>query len=155
MFQFPLFEKTMVDYLTFYIASSSERGEVTDLNEIRKILETGSEAAKISAMETILAMMTNGDSCSQLLMHIIRFVMPNQKNKLLKKLVLLYLELIPKLDKNGKLLQEFLLVCNALRAELQHPNEYVSGATLKFVSKLTEIELIEPLLPVIRQCLVL
>jgi len=145
----------MSEYLTFYVASSSSEGsDATDLNEIKKVLETGSETLKINAMGAILAMMTNGDSCSQLLMHIIRFVMPNQKNKLLKKLVLLYLELVPKLDDNGKLLQEFLLVCNALRDELQHPNEYVSGTTLRFVSKLTEVELIEPLLPVIRQCLV-
>jgi coatomer subunit beta len=36
---------------------------------------------------------------------------------------------------------------------LQHPNEYVRGVTLRFVCKLTEPELLEPLLPVVRACL--
>lgn len=43
---------------------------------------------------------------------------------------------------------------NALRSDLQHPNEYVRGVTLRFVCKLTEPELLEPLIPVVRQCLV-
>lgn len=39
--------------------------------------------------------------------------------------------------------------------DLQHPNEFVQGVTLRFVCKLTEPELLEPLLPVVRTCLVI
>lgn len=43
---------------------------------------------------------------------------------------------------------------NALRSDLQHPNEYVRGVTLRLVCKLQEPELLEPLLSVVRACLV-
>lgn len=84
--------------------------ETADLGEIRTILEKSGEKAKTEAMKTVLTMMANGEPCSQLVMHIMRFVMPNQKNKLLKKLVLLYFETVPKRDKDGKLLQEMILL---------------------------------------------
>lgn len=40
-----------------------------------------------------------------------------------------------------------------MRLDLQHPNEYIRGNTLRFVPKLTDPELIEPLLAPARQCL--
>ena len=47
-----------------------------------------------------------------------------------------------------------LIVSNAIRNDLQHPNEYVCGMTLRFLCKLQEQELLEPLLPPCRACLV-
>lgn len=46
------------------------------------------------------------------------------------------------------------LFSNAWRNDLQHPNEYVRGATLRFLCHLREPELLEPLMPSIRNCLV-
>lgn len=46
-----------------------------------------------------------------------------------------------------------ILVCNAIRNDLQHPNEYIRGATLRFLQKVREAELLEPLVPTVRQCL--
>lgn len=40
-----------------------------------------------------------------------------------------------------------------MRFDLQHPNEYVRGNTLRFVCKLRDAELVEPLLQPARQCL--
>lgn len=37
--------------------------------------------------------------------------------------------------------------------DLQHPNEYIRGSTLRFLCKLKEPELIEPLMSSIRSCL--
>lgn len=37
--------------------------------------------------------------------------------------------------------------------DLQHPNEYLRGSTLRFLCKLKEPELLEPLMPAIRTCL--
>lgn len=37
--------------------------------------------------------------------------------------------------------------------DLQHPNEYIRGNTLRFVTKLRDAELIEPLLAPVRSCL--
>lgn len=42
---------------------------------------------------------------------------------------------------------------NGIRNDLQHPNEYIRGNTLRFLSKLREPELIEPLLSSARLCL--
>ena len=46
-----------------------------------------------------------------------------------------------------------LLVCNALRNDLISPNEYVRGSTLRFICKLKEPDLLEPLVPSIKQAL--
>ncbi|CAG8781931.1 18727_t:CDS:2, partial [Racocetra fulgida] len=134
------------------------------LQELKTALEKGSEEAKIDTMKKILVTMLNGDPLPQLLMHVIRFVMPS-KNKTLKKLLHFYWEICPKTNPDGKLKQEMILpfvldhlknieahctghvvinilvndrnfhACynlfsNALRNDLQHPNEYIRGATL-------------------------
>lgn len=54
----------------------------------------------------------------------------------IKKLLLLFWELVPKTTADGKLLQEMILVCDAYRKDLQHPNEFIRGATLRFLCKL-------------------
>lgn len=85
-------------------------------------------------------------------MPIIQFVLPS-KNKALKKLLHFYWEVCPKYDDSGKLKQEMILVVNAIRNDLQHPNEYIRGATLRFLQKLRDPELLEPLVPTCRSCL--
>jgi hypothetical protein len=42
---------------------------------------------------------------------------------------------------------------NAIRNDLQHPNEYIRGSTLRFLQKIREPELLEPLVPTILSCL--
>lgn len=85
-------------------------------------------------------------------MTIIRFVLPLQ-NHTIKKLLLIYWEIVPKVSSDGKLLHEMILVCDAYRKDLQHPNEFLRGSTLRFLCKLKEPELLEPLMPAIRACL--
>ena len=46
-----------------------------------------------------------------------------------------------------------ILVTNALRNNLLHPNEYIRGCTLRFLCKLREHEIVEPLVPAVKQCL--
>ncbi|KAK5956151.1 coatomer subunit beta [Knufia fluminis] len=120
--------------------------------DLKTQLEKGSDETKRETMKRILTIMLNGDPMPNLLMHIIRFVMPS-KDKQLKKLLYFYYEICPKLDANGKLKQEMILVCNGIRNDLQHPNEFIRGNTLRFLSKLREPELIEPLLSAAQTCL--
>lgn len=122
------------------------------LQDLRTQLEKGTDESKQETMKRILTIMLNGDPMPQLLMHIIRFVMPS-KSKPLKKLLYLYYEICPKLDAQGKLKQEMILVCNGIRMDLQHANEYIRGNTLRFLCKLREPELLEPLLAPTRACL--
>lgn len=124
----------------------------TSVNEFRSLLEKGKDEAKIDTMKKILITILNGDPLPDLLMHIIRFVMPS-KNKELKKLLYFYWEVCPKLDSSGKMRQEMILVCNAIQHDLQHPNEYIRGNTLRFLCKLKEPDLLETLVPNVRQCL--
>lgn len=116
------------------------------------MFEKGRDEVKIDAMKRLLIIMVNGNPMPELLMHIIRFVMPS-KNKELKKLLHFYWEICPKLQPNGTLKQEMILVCNAIRNDLQHPNEYIRGATLRFLCKLREADLLDPLIPSILACL--
>ena len=40
-----------------------------------------------------------------------------------------------------------ILICQNLRNNLQHPNEYIRGVTLRFLCRIHEEELLEPLVP--------
>lgn len=114
--------------------------------------EKGEPNVKIDTLKKVIQLILNGEKLPGLLMTIIRFVMPVQ-NHTIKKLLLIYWEIVPKTSPDGKLLQEMILVCDAYRKDLQHPNEFVRGSTLRFLCKLKEPELLEPLMPAIRACL--
>jgi coatomer subunit beta len=88
----------------------------------------------------------------RVLMTVIRFCI-NCDDHQIKKMLMLYWELVPKYGADGKLLPEMILVCNALRNDLTSPNEYVRGCMLRFLCKLREFELLEPLVPSIKNCL--
>lgn len=40
-----------------------------------------------------------------------------------------------------------ILICQNLRNNLQHPNEYIRGVTLRFLCRIREEEILEPLIP--------
>ncbi|KAM0469703.1 hypothetical protein ACHAPX_010368 [Trichoderma viride] len=136
----------------YSLVHQDNASDVPSLSDLRMQLEKGTDESKVDTMKRILTVMLNGDPMPSLLMHIIRFVMPS-KYKPLKKLLYFYYEICPKLDAAGKLKQEMILVCNGIRNDLQHPNEYIRGNTLRFLCKLKEAELIEPLLSSARSCL--
>ncbi|KFY07125.1 hypothetical protein V492_07425 [Pseudogymnoascus sp. VKM F-4246] len=137
---------------SYSLVHQDNLSDVPSMSELRTQLEKGTDESKVDTMKRILTIMLNGDPMPQLLMHIIRFVMPS-KSKTLKKLLYFYYEICPKLDASGKLKQEMILVCNGIRNDLNHSNEYVRGNTLRFLCKLREAELIEPLLSSARSCL--
>merc|ERR1719351_136821 len=97
-------------------------------------------------------MILNGEKPQGLLMTIIKYLLPSDDHKI-KKLLLIFWEIWPKTDSEGQLLKEMILVCDAYRKDLQHPNEFIRGSTLRFLCKLKEPELLEPLMPAIRACL--
>ncbi|XP_076293971.1 coatomer subunit beta isoform X2 [Lasioglossum baleicum] len=124
------------------------------LNELqlKQDLEKGDVHTKIDALKKTIHMILSGERLPGLLMTIIRFVLPLQDHTI-KKLLLIFWEIVPKTSPDGKLLQEMILVCDAYRKDLQHPNEFVRGSTLRFLCKLKEPELLEPLMPAIITCL--
>ncbi len=44
-----------------------------------------------------------------------------------------------------------ILICQNLRNNLMHPNEYIRGVTLRFLCRIKEEEILEPLTPSILQ----
>ena len=120
--------------------------------QLKMDLEKGDIKAKTEALKKIIYMILNGEKIQGMLMNIIRFVLPCQDH-MIKKMLLIFWEIVPKTYPDGKLMQEMILVCDAYRKDLQHPNEYIRGSTLRFLCKLKEPELLEPLMPTIRACL--
>eukprot|EP00737_Agarophyton_chilense_P000990 gb/GEZJ01001101.1/.p1 GENE.gb/GEZJ01001101.1/~~gb/GEZJ01001101.1/.p1 ORF type:complete len:948 (-),score=170.00 gb/GEZJ01001101.1/:5517-8360(-) len=121
-----------------------------DLNNLRKELETGDGEAKQEALKRAIYMHLSGEPLPGMLMLVIRFVLPHEDTHL-RKLGLYYLEIADKHDSDGKMLPEMILVCNMVRNELVHPNEYTRGVALRFVCKIHDAEILEPLIPAIRQ----
>ncbi|KAK6637472.1 Coatomer subunit beta [Polyplax serrata] len=128
--------------------------DVEQMNEmqLKMDLEKGDVKTKIEALKKTIHMIISGERLPGILMTIIRFVLPLQDH-MVKKLLLIFWEIVPKTNPDGKLLQEMILVCDAYRKDLQHPNEFLRGSTLRFLCKLKEPELLEPLMPAIRACL--
>jgi coatomer subunit beta len=77
-------------------------------------LEKGDVKVKTEALKRVIYQIINGDKMPGLLMVIIRFVLPSH-NHMIKKLLLIFWEIVPKLGPDGKLLQEMILVCDAYR----------------------------------------
>ncbi|KAF8640580.1 hypothetical protein AX17_000242 [Amanita inopinata Kibby_2008] len=138
---------------TCYTVIFESGAEYPPSSELRSALEKGSDELKLETLRKIIISTINGNPQPTLMMPIIQYVMPS-RNKHLKKLLHFYWEVCPKYDDNGKLKQEMILVVNSIRNDLQHPNEYIRGATLRFLQKIAkDAELLEPLIPTCRSCL--
>ncbi|KAI9073058.1 hypothetical protein K1719_044978 [Acacia pycnantha] len=123
-----------------------DKGTPALANEIKEALEGNDVEAKVDAMKKAIMLLLNGETIPQLFITIIRYVLPSEDHTV-QKLLLLYLEIIEKTDSRGKVLPEMILICQNLRNNLQHPNEYIRGVTLRFLCRLNETEIIEPLIP--------
>ncbi|KAF6255868.1 coatomer subunit beta [Scenedesmus sp. NREL 46B-D3] len=115
-------------------------------NEIKEALEGSDTEQKILAMQKAIVLLLNGEQLPQLFITIVRYVLPSEDHTV-QKLLLLYLEAIEKTDSAGKVLPEMILICQNLRNNLQHPNEYIRGVTLRFLCRIREEEILEPLVP--------
>eukprot|EP01064_Diplonema_japonicum_P033607 TRINITY_DN667_c0_g2_i1.p1 TRINITY_DN667_c0_g2~~TRINITY_DN667_c0_g2_i1.p1 ORF type:complete len:944 (+),score=349.17 TRINITY_DN667_c0_g2_i1:45-2876(+) len=133
--------------------------------ELKEAIEKGGTKERIQAVKDMIALTLNGEPQTKLIMSVIKFIQPsgtttssNEKNDAsvhtLKKLVLYFWEVVEKVDAQGKLLPELILLVDFLRRDLAHPNEFIRGATLRFLCNLKEKEILEPLAPTVLDCLV-
>ncbi|XP_003746781.1 coatomer subunit beta [Galendromus occidentalis] len=136
----------------YTLTAPLEDNDVQEMG-IRNDFEKGDPKKQAKALEHLINKMMHGERFSpSMLMTVIRFLLPSNDHTI-KKLLLIFWEIVPKRDQNKKLLQEMILVCDAYRKDLQHPNEFIRGSTLRFLCKLKEPELLEPLVPAITACL--
>lgn len=123
-----------------------DKGTPALANEIKAALEDHDVELKIEALKKAIMLLLNNETIPHLFITIIRYVLPSEDHTI-QKLLLLYLEIIEKTDSKGKVLPEMILICQNLRNNLQHSNEYIRGVTLRFLCRLNESEIVEPLLP--------
>mmetsp|Transcript_31115 Transcript_31115/g.70754 ORF Transcript_31115/g.70754 Transcript_31115/m.70754 type:complete len:1013 (+) Transcript_31115:49-3087(+) len=107
-------------------------------------LENKNPSVKAEALEQLILLMINGESYPKLLMSVIRFVVTSTDHQV-KKLLTIYWEIVEKCKDNGDLKEEMILVCNALRVDLMHANEYIRGSTLRLLCKMRYYRILEPL----------
>mmetsp|Transcript_6869 Transcript_6869/g.15685 ORF Transcript_6869/g.15685 Transcript_6869/m.15685 type:complete len:977 (-) Transcript_6869:124-3054(-) len=155
-------------YCTFTLASDVTAGGLPSEEEIAKQLESNDPKVKRHALKAAIMAMLGGEAMPRILMQVIRFCI-NSDDKPLKKLCMLYWEVVPKYQEptsdevllatsgghalQRKLLPEMILVCNALMNDLNHPNEYVRGSMLRFLCTVKDEEILGPLIPSIKACL--
>jgi coatomer subunit beta len=124
-----------------------DKGSPSMANEIKADLESGDGPTKADAMRRAISLLLNGETLPHLFITVVRYVQSCDDHAV-QKLLLLYLETVDKRDPStGKVLPEMILICQNLRNNLQHPNEYIRGVTLRFICRLSEPELLEPLVP--------
>jgi coatomer subunit beta len=120
-------------------------GATVPAKELKETLEKGDVAAKASALKKMILLQLNGEAQNHLIMTVIKYLVP-QEDHTIKKLLLYFWEVVDKSDPTtGGLLPEIILLCSFLRNDLQHPNEYIRGITLRFLCKLKEKDILEPL----------
>lgn len=122
----------------------------TSAVELRDALESGDAEEKAEAMKKVISLLLSGEQMPQIFITIVRYVLPSEDHTV-QKLLLLYMEMIEKCGPDGKILPEMILLCQNLRNNLMHPNEYLRGCTLRFLCRITEHDLLEPLIPSIVQ----
>jgi len=103
----------------------------------------------IKAVKALILCIIHNPNYPHLLMHVFNFVVPKQKEShALKKVMFYYWEIVEKTNKeNGKLKQEFLLICNHFRNHLLHANEYIRGKMLRLLSRIMHSGVLESLTP--------
>lgn len=113
---------------------------------LQEMLENKDEKVKIEGMKQLILLTINGQPMPKLLMGVIKYCL-HTEHHIIKKLLLTYWEVVEKYSSDGKLLHEMILVCNAMKNNLQHPNEYIRGATLRFMTHIKAAEILESLIP--------
>ena len=131
-----------VERRSLLILKSSHKGH--DLHSILKGLESAESESKVRAMEKILTLREGGYQIEIFLMPLIKHCLTD-RNKAVKRMTFLCLEGIALLDQDNKALPESLLIVSSLRSDLQHANEFVRCMTLRFVSKIFVLDILDPL----------
>ena len=81
----------------------------TPKDTFRARLESSDDGSKIEIIKNTIIDLANGEDVSYALMPFIQFALPS-KNKVIKKLLLLFFQSVNKKDETGKLLHEMILV---------------------------------------------
>ncbi|KAH0793843.1 coatomer subunit beta-1-like [Histomonas meleagridis] len=115
-------------------------------NEISKDLKSlQSPEIQARALEQLVLLSYSETIPQHLLMPVVQYTATSHNHRVIK-LLLMFLENVDTRDSSGKMRPEFILIIDAIRNLLLHPNEYVRGAAIRFLYKINDIEILSQLL---------
>ena len=116
---------------------------ITSYRDVIKKISSKDNIEKESALKTILGSMVNDDNYPQDLMINVIHHLTIVDDINIKKLLFLFWEVIDKHKPDGSMKDEIILLCNSIRKDLDSPNEYIRGRTLRLLTKLPYKEILD------------
>lgn len=128
----------------FTVAYQPEKQPKWD--EIRKaLMDRENTEGQAKALEQLVLLSYSETIPPHLLMPVVQYTATTHNHRVIK-LLLMFLENCDTRDAMGQMRPEFILITDALRNFLLHPNEYIRGAVLRFLYKMTDREILSQLL---------
>lgn len=131
-----------------YLLIGNDVEQTPSPQEVQQTLTKGTLDEKVDMMKKLIKLIIHDESFPKFTMLVLQCVAPSEDHEL-KKLLLLYWEVIEKRKADGAIKDELMLACNSLRKDLLHSNEFIRGRTLRLVSKMLFRPLLEPLIQVV------
>ena len=116
---------------------------ITSYRDVIKKISSKEIPEKEEALKEILGSMVNDDNYPQDLMINVIHHLTIVDDINVKKLLFLFWAVIDKHKPDGSMKDEIILVCNGIRKDLDSPNEYIRGRTLRLLTKLPYKEILE------------
>jgi coatomer subunit beta len=127
-----------------FIINNDAMVETPQSTELIDHFRKGTLAEKKKALQTLIKIISNDENYPRLLMPVLTNLQMNPDHGI-KKLLFLYWEIVEKTKVDGTVKDEITLAVNALRKDLDSPNEYIRGRTLRLVSKINVQQIIDDL----------
>ena len=116
---------------------------LSSYRDVLKKISSKEKEDKEEGLKRILGSMSNDDNYPQELMINVIHNLTIVDDINIKKLLFLFWELVDKHKPDGTIKDEIILVCNGIRKDLDSPNEYIRGRTLRLLTKLPYKEILE------------
>jgi coatomer subunit beta len=113
--------------------------------DITKLLMTTRVSEKVDALKTLILLIQSDETYPRLIMQVVNYCSRDEDHEL-KKLLLIYWEIIEKTHPDGRLKDEIVMLCNSMRNDLLSPNEYTRARTLRLVTKIHHRQMLDALL---------
>ena len=116
---------------------------LTSYRDVLKKISSKVIPDKEEALKSVLGSMVNDDNYpDDLMINVIHHLTIVDDIKV-KKLLFLFWEVVDKHKPDGTMKDEIILLCNGIRKDLDSPNEYIRGRTLRLLTKLPYKEILE------------
>ena len=116
---------------------------LTSYRDVIKKISSKVIPDKEEALKSVLGSMVNDDNYPDDLMINVIHNLTIVDDIKIKKLLFLFWEVIDKHKPDGSMKDEIILLCNGIRKDLDSPNEYIRGRTLRLLTKLPYKEILE------------